>query len=622
MSYLVLARKYRPQTFEEIVEQDHISRTLSNAIASKRLAHAILFSGPRGTGKTSAARILAKAMNCQNGPSPTPCGQCASCRDITDSRALDVFEIDGASNNSVEQIRELRENIKYRPADSPYKIYIIDEVHMLSASAFNALLKTLEEPPPHIIFIFATTEPRKIPATILSRCQRHDFRRIDADALAAHMEKIAGTEGFEIEKESLAVIAREAGGSMRDALSLMDQAFSAAVEKKITHEQLLDILGLFDRKAVFSVSEAAFRHDIPGIVSVIQEIYDKGGEMKRFFDDALEHFRNLILVKMGGKAPALASLADHEIKQARDQVENISLGSLRRSLDILSGEEPSVRASQWPRLSTEIAFFKIAGPGADMDPAPGPRPVEKPGAGPAIQPAVKPTIEIDRLIEKIDALQRRLMDAIEKGAGEKFETRDSNARGKSAAPNPDFKTPGPPPAPEKPGPDAENRGPDPKNAASVAESPAPFPDEKKPPGISANGSLSHSPGQSPGEAWPRLVDRVFETSPYLAAHLEKAELTRLTENSLEIEANGGRFNADTIRRKKNMATLQNICDDFFGAPMAISIQSKKKAPKTLRQARDEGKLLEKEALSHPLVEEALRSFDAKITEIKITREET
>jgi len=242
MSYLVLARKYRPQTFEEVVQQAHVTTTLTNAIAADRVAHAILFAGPRGTGKTTIARILAKAMNCIQGPLPTPCNACQSCTEITAGSSTDVFEIDGASNNSVDQVRELRENIKYMPAQSKFKIYIIDEVHMLSVAAFNALLKTLEEPPEHVLFLFATTEPHKIPITIHSRCQRHDLRRIDAQSLIAHMKMLCHQEDRDMSLESLGVIAREAGGSMRDALSLLDQVISST-SGLVEHEQLLDMLG-------------------------------------------------------------------------------------------------------------------------------------------------------------------------------------------------------------------------------------------------------------------------------------------------------------------------------------------------------------------------------------------
>ena len=215
MSYLVLARKYRPQTFEQVVAQTHITRTLTNAIASGRVAHAILFSGPRGTGKTTVARVLAKAMNCKDGPTPVPCNDCRSCNEITAGKAVDVFEIDGASNNGVEQVRDIRENIKYLPAHSAYKIYIIDEVHMLTAEAFNALLKTLEEPPEHVKFIFATTEPNKVLATIQSRCQRFDFQHIHADVIGRQLEKILGDEVIQYEKDLIVHLSRLANGSMR-----------------------------------------------------------------------------------------------------------------------------------------------------------------------------------------------------------------------------------------------------------------------------------------------------------------------------------------------------------------------------------------------------------------------
>ena len=271
MSYLVLARKYRPQTFAQVIKQDHVTRTLANAIASGRVAHAILFSGPRGTGKTTVARILAKAMNCKEGPTEVPCNACRSCREITSGSGVDVFEIDGASNNSVDQIRELRENIQYRPAHSLYKIYIIDEVHMLSIAAFNALLKTLEEPPSHVMFLFATTEPHKIPITILSRCQRHDFRRIDIESILKHMDMLCDKEGIKISVESLSLIAREAGGSIRDALSLLDQVMSCA-SGSITHDHVLDILNVIDRKIIFDISKTLLVGGIPELLDILDEI--------------------------------------------------------------------------------------------------------------------------------------------------------------------------------------------------------------------------------------------------------------------------------------------------------------------------------------------------------------
>ena len=334
MSYLVLARKYRPQTFDEVVCQEHVTQTLTNAIGMGRVPHAVLFCGPRGTGKTTVARILAKAMNCIEGPTKSPCNTCGSCVEITQGNAVDVFEIDGASNNSVEQIRELRENIKYMPAHCRYKIYIIDEVHMLSTAAFNALLKTLEEPPPHILFIFATTEPHKIPLTILSRCQRHDFKRVDSRSIAGHLKTLCFKEGFNIDEESLHTLSREAGGSMRDALSLLDQVIACS-EGRLGTEQVMDILGIIDHRRLFDISNAIFQDDIPKVLDILDEIYDRGHDVKKLYSDILAHFRNLIVVKMGKSVEKLVDLPRHEIDLIQEQIGSVPATYLNQILDFL-----------------------------------------------------------------------------------------------------------------------------------------------------------------------------------------------------------------------------------------------------------------------------------------------
>jgi DNA polymerase-3 subunit gamma/tau len=386
MSYLVLARKYRPQTFDQVIKQDHVTQTLTNAISAGRVAHAILLSGPRGTGKTTVARILAKAMNCESGPTRIPCNDCSSCREITSGSAVDVFEIDGASNNSVDQIRDLRENVKYMPAHSRYKIYIIDEVHMLSIAAFNALLKTLEEPPSHVMFIFATTEPHKIPITILSRCQRHDFRRIDAESISKHMESICEKEGIDIAIESLSLIAREAGGSMRDAQSLLDQVTSSA-EGKITHEHVIDILGVIDRKILFDISGAVIRGDIHALLDILDEVYDHGHDMKKLYGELVEHFRNLLVVKMVARDSKLVDVPGHEIDQIHDQVKEVSSAYLTHVFDILFKEEAVIRFSSQPKLALEMIFIRLF--------------------------QVKPALPIDELIEKLDDLRKNISETPE-----------------------------------------------------------------------------------------------------------------------------------------------------------------------------------------------------------------
>ena len=296
MSYLVLARKYRPQAFDQVIEQVHITRTLTNAISSQRVAHAILFSGPRGTGKTTVARILAKAMNCKQGPTPEPCNRCRSCNEITAGHAADVFEIDGASNNSVDQIRELRENIKYMPAHSPYKIYIIDEVHMLSPSSFNALLKTLEEPPPHVKFVLATTDPQRIPVTILSRCLRFNLRRLLPDQISTYLRTLVDTENIETEPEALTVLARAADGSMRDGLSLLDQAIAFG-GGKLAMSDLEQMLGLIDREHVTSMIRALASDNPQGLLGIVEDLVSQSRDLETVLLNLAEVLHRITLVQ-------------------------------------------------------------------------------------------------------------------------------------------------------------------------------------------------------------------------------------------------------------------------------------------------------------------------------------
>ena len=298
MGYEVLARKWRPQQFDDVVGQEHVTRTLRNAIEANRIAHAYLFVGPRGIGKTSLARIFAKALNCQTGMTPTPCDQCDSCREITAGTGLDVLEIDGASNNGVDQVRDLRETVKYAPAHSRFKIYIIDEVHMLSAAAFNALLKTLEEPPPHVKFLFATTEVDKILATIISRCQRFDLRRIPLAGIMDRLRHIASAEKVVVDEDALSAIARGSEGGLRDAESALDQLIAFKGER-IGEADVLSVFGLVSRDLLERLVEGVLRGDIPTLMRLVAELDAAGKDFQRLLVDVLYLFRDLLARESG-----------------------------------------------------------------------------------------------------------------------------------------------------------------------------------------------------------------------------------------------------------------------------------------------------------------------------------
>jgi DNA polymerase-3 subunit gamma/tau len=360
MSYLVIARKWRPQTFEEVVGQPHISRTLQNAIRLERIAHAYLFTGARGVGKTSVARILAKALNCSQGPQPVPCNGCPNCEEITAGSSVDVIEIDGASNRGIDSIRELRETVRYRPAKSRYKVYIIDEVHMLTPEAFNALLKTLEEPPSHVIFIFATTEPHKIPSTILSRCQRFDFRRISTAALMEHLQRIAEAEGASISDGVLYALAREADGSMRDGQSLLEQVLAFSGDG-LSDNEVLDVLGIVDRMSVHRAGQAIHQGDVRACLEVASDLHRRGIDSRRFAQSLCDYFRHLMLLCIGGSE--MEELVDLPAEE-REHLKKIAEGTTTETVFlyfqmVLKGEE-DIRRSTLPRAVLEMLLLRMA----------------------------------------------------------------------------------------------------------------------------------------------------------------------------------------------------------------------------------------------------------------------
>ncbi|MCL2485199.1 MAG: DNA polymerase III subunit gamma/tau [Endomicrobia bacterium] len=358
MSYLVLARKFRPQNFDEVIGQEHISQTLKNAILEKRTAHAYLFSGPRGCGKTTMARILAKALNCKEGPTTQPCGVCENCKEIGKSASVDVFEIDAASNTGVDNIRELRENVKFSAANSKYKVYIIDEVHMLSTGAFNALLKTLEEPPEHVVFILATTEQHKIPVTILSRCQRYRFKLISSKEIASAIKNIGLKESFEIDDEALNIVVGASGGSMRDALSLLDQAVSSN-SGKITGEYIRGLLGLLPKEVIALVTENLAKGDMQAILKIVKDISEQGYNVLQFARDLRDHLRRVMIYSIN---PEIAEISSEEKKLYETQKTLFTVSRHVRMNNLLSKALEEMRWHDQPRILLEMYLLKMSEP--------------------------------------------------------------------------------------------------------------------------------------------------------------------------------------------------------------------------------------------------------------------
>ncbi len=357
MSYLVLARKSRPQTFDQVVGQKPVVKTLKNSLKRHRVAHAILFSGVRGVGKTTLARLMAKALNCQQGPTAAPCNECLSCTQIMNGTSLDLYEIDGASNRGIQEVRELKEKITFLPASSPYKIVIIDEVHMLTNEAFNALLKTLEEPPDHVYFMFATTELRKIPVTILSRCQRYELKRVRSDELTDHFGKLAAAEGIDIDAKALSLIVREAEGSVRDGLSLLDQVISYG-ESSITVNDVVEVLGLVNRDILNNITRALLTGDRTAALKNLDRTFTYGMDTKRFMADLLQAFRALLLLKIDG-CQHLLDLADEDLAMMQKTAAEFTVESIHQKLSLLMKTAEDLRYATQPRLTLETAFLAI-----------------------------------------------------------------------------------------------------------------------------------------------------------------------------------------------------------------------------------------------------------------------
>ena len=367
MSYTALYRKFRPDNFDDVKGQDHIVTTLTNQIKANRIGHAYLFCGTRGTGKTTVAKILAKAVNCEHPVNGSPCNECAMCKAIQAGTAMNVIEIDAASNNGVDNIREIREEVAYRPTEGKYKVYIIDEVHMLSTGAFNALLKTLEEPPSYVIFILATTEAHKIPITILSRCQRYDFHRISIDTIAARLSELLTAEGVEAEEKAVRYVAKKGDGSMRDALSLLDQCISFYLGQVLTYDKVLDVLGAVDTEVVSRLLRKVLSGDVTGSIHVLEDLITGGRELGQFVSDFTWYMRNLLLVKTSENPEEAIDVSSENLKLLKEESGMTDVETLMRYIRIFSDLSNQIRFASQKRVLVEIALIKLCRPAMETN---------------------------------------------------------------------------------------------------------------------------------------------------------------------------------------------------------------------------------------------------------------
>ncbi len=562
MSYLVLARKWRPQNFEEVIGQRHITKTLQNAIANDRIAHAFLFAGARGVGKTSMARILAKALNCQEGTKPVPCDRCENCKEISSGNSMDVLEIDGASNRGINEIRELRENVKYAPAKSAFKIFIIDEVHMLTPEAFNALLKTLEEPPPRVIFILATTEPHKIPLTILSRCQRFDFKRIPAKQIFQRLKEIVSQEEVEVSEKGLQLMARESKGSLRDAQSLLDQTISFAGEK-IKDEDVKEVLGVLDSAILFEMSTAIAGEDIRKCLDIVDNIYTFGHDIRRFCRELLEHLRNLMVVKIGGDPKQLTDLQGKEIEDLVTQSEEFSLEQIHRLFTILLKSEEEISRSPFPKVIMELALVKMA--------------------------TLRPLVPLDEIMDRLNTLESSLR-------GYPSDMKNDEIGG--------------------------DEGPD--SRAGVSPLPGAKEEGEEIHLDSGNEMGREDPPKADlDENWAKLIDYIKAQNPILGSFLRYGRLLHLDDEKIEIGFEKGSFYLEKMSEEGNRKQCEEVCRNFFKKELRLVFKdfvgerSNTGAEKgNNEEPTDRERHLKKEAMENPVIREAVKIFDGTIEKIK------
>jgi len=574
--YLVLARKWRPQLFEEVVGQGHVVRTLRNAISLGRVAHAYLFAGPRGTGKTSTARILAKALNCEKGPTPFPCNQCSNCKEIIRGESLDVLEIDGASNRGIDEIRSLRERAKFFPVKARFKVYIIDEVHMLTHQAFNALLKTLEEPPPHVVFIFATTDPYKLPPTIISRCQRFDFRRISTADILSRLGQIAQKEKISITPEALSLIAEAAENSMRDAEVILDQAVSYA-GGSISEEDVAEILGVVEKKYLSQLTENVARRNVSANIALVDELLEKGKSPEWLIKGWQRWFRNLILIKLDKERKNLSFLTPKERKEMERQASYFSLRDLIHFINVLSQAERKVTLSSQPQVHLELLAIELSSPDFEVD-----------------RLNLKDP-EIARVYQKIVDLEKKLVDQVSSWPEEKEEKKTEGVfeawtEKKEEDRFLDAYT-------EKVDQQRPSRG-DTSSLKSRLLEAQKFNKE--------GGSETLRGEASPLkcrflEGWPLVIKEVEKKSKALGALLKKVEVLSVEEGELTLGVKG-KFYEETLKKEENLKLVKEALRKFSPSELTLNY--------TLVDSSSRHQL-------HDMVSKAVDLFDGEIIEERI-----
>lgn len=616
MDYQVSARKYRPGTFDDVIGQPHVVQTLMNSIATKRIAHAFLFSGTRGVGKTTIARILAKALNCEQGPTGTPCNTCANCLEITQGTSVDVVEIDGASNTSVDDVREIRENVKFTPFRGHYRVYIIDEVHMLSNSAFNALLKTLEEPPAHVVFIFATTEIHKIPATILSRCQHYNFRRISKVEIVQRLRHVAEQDGLAIEDRSLMALARASEGSMRDGLSLLDQIIAFG-GKTIRHQDLEALLGAVPQERVRAMIEAVVEQNSPKALQVIAGLLDQGHDVRAYCADLVEYVRNMLVAAVVPAGPDLRGLieaSEEDLVQLSRDAERFDVEQLQELFRICTTAEDSLRVSAHPRFVLETAavratrLLRLSTVGmtattqvARLDKPPGdPRP-SRSGSSPSVDRAA-PSAPTRESGARVSQNASNAMPATVKGTPKASSVVSSPETASPAAPSP---------------------MPRPSPSTSVPSSPASAPPLREP---------AASPAASPAVAvevnWEQFHEAVTANHPNIAPFLEMGRLVGIEGTLITLGfARQATVARAMLEKEDNLRALGALGESLYGCALRIRIvevaeQDPAAAPtmKQIRVAKEQEQrlILTQQAKAHPLVKQALEMFGGELVEVRTT----